>query len=399
MLLDRFHTTYCTNIHPGENWDETFRSLKRYAVRVKEHVAPTTPFGIGLRLSNRASEELGAAEKLTEFRDWLDENQLYVFTMNGFPYGSFHGGVVKDSVHAPDWTTSDRVSYTKRLIDQLAYLLPGGVTSGGISTSPISYKRWYSNPAERERARACGVANIVEVLAHLVGVEARTGKYVHLDIEPEPDGLLENSTEVVALFKDHLLPVAVPILQGTFAVSRGEAQDLVYRHINICYDVCHFALAYEDPAETFRIFKNAKIKVGKVQVSSALKAAFHGEHTAATRDALAAFDESTYLHQVTEQRGGGVFTYRDLPDFFATARSAREARVHFHVPIFMESYGVLSSTQSTILEVIEQLKREPLTSHLEVETYTWDVLPEGAKLDLTRSITRELNWLKANLNP
>ena len=83
MLISNFyHLSYCTNIHPGENWDITFKNLKQYVPIIKNKVAKNEEFGIGLRLSNKASEELGLKANLIAFKNWLLENQMYVFTIN-----------------------------------------------------------------------------------------------------------------------------------------------------------------------------------------------------------------------------------------------------------------------------------------------------------------------------
>src|SRR5690606_40523779 len=183
------HITYCTNVHPGKNWEETFLNLKKFVPQIKQAVSGDLPFGIGLRLSNLASEELGFGNNLLEFQNWLSTNNCYVFTMNGFPYGSFHNSVVKDQVHAPDWTTKKRLVYTKRLFEQLKHLLPNGM-EGGISTSPISYKHWFDNEEAMNVAFEKGAIHLSEIAEQLYKIEQESGKYLHLDIEPEPDGLI-----------------------------------------------------------------------------------------------------------------------------------------------------------------------------------------------------------------
>ena len=142
MKTEYGHLTYCTNIHPGETWTDHFAHLKEHVPGIKQAISPNQPFGIGLRLSNTASLELRNKENLRGFQQWLNEEDCYVFTMNGFPYGGFHKTIVKDKVHEPDWTTAERVQYTNRLAQILAALLPDGM-EGGISTSPLSYRYWH----------------------------------------------------------------------------------------------------------------------------------------------------------------------------------------------------------------------------------------------------------------
>ncbi len=395
-ITDNYQLTYCTNIHPGQDWGTTFDSLKQHVPEIKAQVAKDTPFGLGLRLSNKASEELGMGEKLAEFQNWLSDNEVYVFTMNGFPYGNFHDERVKDRVHAPDWTADERVKYTKRLFDQLSVLLPEDM-EGGISTSPISYKYWHSSEDATDKVFTKGAKNLTEIILHLYHLEVETGKYLHLDIEPEPDGMLENSDEVLLFFSDYLLPIAKLILKNKLGKDVVDATELIHRYITVCYDICHFSLAFEEPKDTFTKFDKAGIKIGKIQVSAALKILFDAAGNDAIWEALSLFNEPTYLHQVTEKVDGKVKTYNDLPIVLEDKKPFKELRAHFHVPIFLEQFGVLYSTQDHILKVIDYLKHNPITAHLEIETYTWDVLPITLKKDLSESIIREIEWFTDKL--
>ncbi|RTE53393.1 xylose isomerase [Arenibacter aquaticus] len=397
MLIDnKYHLSYCTNIHPGEDWEQTFDSLKTYLPNIKEEVSRETAFGIGLRLSNVASLGLDEGNSLQEFKDWLESNQLYVFTMNGFPYGNFHNERVKDLVHAPDWTTNERLEYTQRLFNQLAFLVPPGI-SGGISTSPVSYKHWHGSDEALDKAFRTGAGNMAQIVLQLVEIEINTGKCLHLDIEPEPDGMIENSDEVIHFYESYLVPIASKLLMANLGCGENQAKELVLRHIMVCYDVCHFSLAYEEPKMTLEKFDRAGIKVGKIQVSSALKILFNNENREEVWESLAQFDEPTYLHQVTEKVGDKVITYGDLPQVLAKKENRTELRAHFHVPIFLEKYGQLFSTQDQIIKVLEYLKNNKFSDQLEIETYTWDVLPQDLKAELSSSIVREIEWLKSKL--
>ena len=397
MLINKAsHLTYCTNIHPGSDWKSTYDSLKAYVPGIKAKVSSDTSFGLGLRLSNKASEELNEGNNLIEFKQWLHENDVYIFTMNGFPYGNFHDERVKENVHAPDWTTKERVVYTKRLFEQLAELIPEGI-SGGISTSPITYKYWHATEALQKKALEKGAGHLAEIVLQLIDIENSTGKYLHLDIEPEPDGLIENSYEVLSFFQHYLVPIATRILKDRIGKDAEEAEKLIKRYITICYDICHFSLAYEEPEDTFKKFKEAGIRVGKIQVSAALKILFDEQDRDAIWESLTRFDEPTYLHQVTELVDGKVKTYNDLPIVLEQRKDFSELRAHFHVPIFLEQFGKLHSTQDHILKVVDYLKKHEVSEHLEIETYTWDVLPKELKRDLSESIIREIKWLKERL--
>jgi len=396
QLQDKFHLTYCTNIHPGQDWKSTFESIKQHVPGIKSEVSKEQPFGLGLRLSNKASEELEMGNNMSEFKQWLDTNHLYVFTMNGFPYGNFHDERVKDMVHAPDWTTNDRLTYTKRLFRQLSELLPEGM-NGGISTSPITYKYWHKTDSAIKNAFETGAKNMLEVAFQLHNIENTTGKYLHLDIEPEPDGLLENSEEVLAFYSDFLVPMGITYFKQELGVDANKAEAIIKKYITVCYDVCHFSLAYEEPIDTFTKFKVNNIRVGKIQVSAALKILFNGKNDEKIWEQLSQFNEPTYLHQVTEIIDGKVKTYSDLPLVLEGERNHKELRAHYHVPIFLEKYGELFSTQDHILKTMQYLKLDPISEHLEIETYTWDVLPVALKQDLSVSIIREIEWFKSHM--
>ena len=396
LIQNKYHLSYCSNIHPGEDWEQTINSLKTYLPKIKKEVSPETPFGIGLRLSNVASMGLDEGNNLRDFKDWLEQNHFYVFTMNGFPYGNFHNERVKDMVHAPDWTTEERLNYTQRLFDQLAFLIPEGI-SGGISTSPVSYRHWHTTEDALENAFVTGAENMAKIVLQLVEIEKNSGKYLHMDIEPEPDGMIENSDEVLHFYDTYLIPIATKKLIAALGCSEETAKDLVLRHITICYDVCHFSLAYEEPEYTLAKFSKAGIKVGKIQVSSALKILFKEGDNEGIWQSLSQFNEPTYLHQVTEKVGDKVITYRDLPEVLERRSNALELRSHFHVPIFLEKYDHLFSTQDQIIKVLEYLKKDQFSEQLEIETYTWDVLPKNLKTELSNSIVREIEWLKSKI--
>ncbi len=397
MKLETGHLTYCTNIHPGKNWKEDFEALKLNFPIIKRDVAAEQPLGLGLRLSNEASLELANEDSLGIFKQWLKEKDAYVFTMNGFPYGEFHRTVVKEDVHAPDWTTENRKNYTIRIFKILQQLLPEGM-DGGISTSPLSYRHWFKTPEELNTATDIATRNVIEVVKTLIQIYRDTGTVMHLDIEPEPDGILETGREFIDWFEGTLLRIGIPEILSTFSVSEDEAKQLLQQHLSLCYDVCHFAIGYEDHKEVLDELASKGINVGKIQISAALKAnmARPAEEKEAVRAAFEQFNEKTYLHQVVAlKKDGKLLRYPDLPEALADFENedAAEWRAHFHVPISVLEIGTLASTQSDIETVLSLQKSQPFTQHLEVETYTWEVLPEQLKLPIAQSISNELNWV------
>lgn len=355
--------TYCLNVHPGETWPENFATLRTTVLAVRDLVSPGRPFGLGLRLSAAAAEEVDASE-LAAF---LESENLYVFTINGFPYGRFHGGPVKENVYAPDWRSPRRRDYTNRLATLLAALLPEG-QFGSISTVPLSWKPWIQS--------ASGLDAIVENLADCAAHCASLPRDIRLALEPEPGCLLETTSETIEFFKRHIF-------------TRGDA-NLIRRHLGVCLDTCHVALQFEDPAASLRQYEAEGIAVPKIQISSALR----------THDfeALRPFAEPVYLHQVKALTPAGeILSWPDLPQALdeLPSTAAQEARVHFHVPLHFTGAGPLGSTAPLLTpEFLAGIRRDPRT-HLEIETYTWDVLPPSLRsASIEQSIAAEFRWLR-----
>lgn len=391
------HLSYCSNIHPGEDWKEHFAVLQSSIPEIKAAVCPDAPMGIGLRLANQASIDLSVEQNFENFQNWLAEQNCYVFTMNGFPFGNFHHSVVKDKVHAPDWTTDERRDYTVRLFNLLARLLPDTLTEGGISTSPLSYRFWWLNDTSLEEATIKATKNMISVVEALIELKISSGKTLHLDIEPEPDGILENSEEFINWYNNYLLPLGIEQL-GAKGFSAEQATEAIKTHIQLCYDVCHFAVGFESPQDVIAKMEAENLKVGKIQISSALKVDF-ADNAQEKLEVIAQYNEPIYLHQVVAQKHDGSFLkYPDLNEAIAGFdNSISSWRVHFHVPLFLEQYGLLGSTQSDIVNTIGVHKVKPFTQHLEVETYTWGVLPKEFQAPLNESIIRELNWVRGIL--
>ena len=388
----RLHLTYCTNIHPADGWDAVFANLQRFAPALKARFSPEAPFGLGLRLSARDAREL-LDGRLGPFCEWLDREGLYVAIINGFPYGAFHRAVVKADVYAPDWRDEARVRYTLDLIEILRHLLPDGI-DGGVSTAPLSYKGWIADAPDP--AWRTATANVVRVAEALARLRQETGKLVHLDIEPEPDCAIENTAETVSFFTDWLLPQGVPQLAAALGVDDTDARELLLEHVRVCFDCCHFAVEFEEPAAALDRLAAAGIQVGRIQLSSAIRVDVPSAKTASeqVRARLQPFADPVYLHQVVERGGAGLRHFLDLDQALESrATDDREWRIHFHVPLFAGAYDGLGSTQDYVRAVIEAARARRVTTHFEIETYTWDVLPASLKIDLLESIGREYAWV------
>jgi len=400
------HLTYCTNVHRGESWPETFAALRLHLPAVKRQVSPGAQMGVGLRLSAIAAEALDDPAELDTLRGFLDREGLYVFTINGFPYGPFHGERVKEQVYVPDWREPERLAYTDRLAALLTALLPEepGLT-GSVSTVPGAFLAAASSPGAREAIAEA----LLRHAAHLAALEDRTGRRIALALEPEPMCLLETTAGAVGFFEDYLFSAGAA---ARFAALSGRtpaaAEALLRRHLGLCLDVCHAAVEFEVPAENLALLRGAGIAVIKLQLSSAL-AVLHMDRASA--ELLRRFDDGVYLHQVVERGPDGLVRFLDLPDALAaragrglddgdaTNGSGREWRVHCHVPVFHDALlGGFATTQPVLLDMLARQREDGISAHLEVETYTWDVLPPELRSgDLDAAIAREIAWVRDRL--
>ena len=396
-----FHLTYCTNIHPAEGWLAVFENIRHIAPVLKARLSSSRPFGLGLRLSAAEARELLQGDRLAAFKSFLDREGLYVAIINGFPYGPFHGAPVKTKVYAPDWRHEARLQYTLDLVEILRRLVPDDV-DGGVSTVPLSYKPWMA--AAREQDWATMTTNIARVAETLVRIHRESGQLLHLDIEPEPDCLLEDTSETIEFFERWLFRHGADWLAAQLGISAAAARDAVREHIRVCFDCCHFAVEFEDPDVALGRLEAAGIRIGRVQLSSALRVARPANEAASAKiDArLRPFVESTYLHQVVARNREGLSRFPDLDVALGALRSDPAAdaewRIHFHVPLFTGRYDELDSTQDVVSQTLRAAKRKRFTRHLEIETYTWDVLPAALKIDMSDSITREYRWVLETLN-
>ena len=388
------HLTYCLNIHPGESWAENFAALQEKVVAVKQRVTPDQWFGAGLRIAHQAAEELTASDqRRSEALEFFAANQIYPFSINGFPYGRFHAGPVKENVYAPDWRTPERLHYTLQLADILAAWLPEEI-DGSISTVPCSFKPWITSARDVQAL----AENLAAAVAYLAALHEDTGREIHLGLEPEPDCYLETTAETIAFFKDVLFTSGVAEVASILKCYRSDAESLIRRHLGVCFDTCHVALQYEDLVESLRAYQFEGIRISKIQLSAALQA----QSNAASWDALRSFAEPVYLHQVKGRaKSDARYSWSDLPaalDELPNHPEVEELRVHFHVPLFFTGAGPLQSTSDALTPDFFHELRGGICSHLEIETYTFDVLPpEVHPGDVVKSIAHEYSWVMDKL--
>ncbi|HVU37713.1 MAG TPA: metabolite traffic protein EboE [Opitutales bacterium] len=379
------HFGYCTNVHPASSWPELRRVLDGPVRAVRQRVAAReNPFGLGLWLSCETAESLGEPGALEELKSWLRANGSYVFTLNGFPHGKFHGEAVKENIYRPDWTTRARLDYTVRLFELLAGLLPADVVCGSISTLPGSFKGFGLD----DSAEALIFRNLAECAVQIDRRRDRHGRDLVLGLEPEPLGWFENTAETLDFFKKFF--------------ARPDTPRCAREVIGVTCDACHLAVEFEDAADALAAWHDAGIRLAKIHFSSALRL----RPGAAALAALRHFDEPVYLHQVIARDASGhLRRWHDLPEALAAAENlpplahGGEWRVHFHVPLHAAPAPPLLDTRENLAGIFDFLARHPaLGPHLEMETYTWAVLPEPLRATaVEEQIAAEYAWTLAQL--
>ena len=376
---------YCTNVHPGGTLDELRRSMETHAVRVRELVCPGGKLPIGLWLSAASFYELLGSGNPMASRDhllvpWLEGLGLDLFTLNAFPYGDFQGPVVKHAVYEPNWGQPERVHYVSHLVLAVSAWLPNA-KEVSVSTLPL---KWGPLPVDAELREKFAIGVIGAVPAVLPGF--------HIDFEPEPGCAFQHPADVVTYFNRLLR-------DGTMVFDPQDFRSAM----RVCYDICHAAVMFDQQAAAVREYLNGRVRIGKVQISSALRVRFDSMSAVDRREArrqLLPFAEDRYLHQtMIRYESGERKFYEDLPLALAQAgdEPRGEWRIHYHVPIFLDRIGLLETTNDEIPAAIRAARELHDVKHFEVETYAWNVLPSGVwGGTVEEGIARELAWVKEN---
>jgi hypothetical protein len=390
------HLTYSTLVHPGDTWIDMKTSLQTYLPGVKARFSPSAPMGVSLRLANASVEELLAKpEERQWLKDFLIRENLYVYTVNAFPYGPFKGQIVKESVYEPDWTTQARTQYTMHIADILAEVT-GPDVEPTIQTAPLAYRPKVDSPEYIEAFNE----NIYQVIAHLMTLEIKTGRRVKLALEPEPFCFLETIPETVTYFQEHIYSLNAA---NRIAKYSGQPLSEVFgatrRYLGVVLDICHQSVEFENIADDIEQLCQAGIPIFKLQEAAALQVE---NVTPEIVEELRKYTGTIYLSQTTELRNGVLTRFLNLEDAIKAWEAdpgPREWRTHFHVPVFLKELGPFQTTREGIDAALKVHAKTPLSNHLEIETYTWDVLPSHLKTgDISEYVIRELEYVRDELS-
>lgn len=378
MTISLLPLSYCTNVHPGRTVAEVVDGLDQYTLAIKSNYG--SELAAGLWLAASVIRELEQSpDALQRFADGLAQRGLTCHTLNAFPYGDFHSARVKENVYRPDWTQPERLDYTIACARCLSAFLPEGC-EGSISTVPLGFK-----PFERPADFADRCADqLISLALRLDELHSDTGRVIRLAIEPEPFCVLETTEETIQFFK-----------RLRERAADQNALDLVNWHLGVCYDVCHQSVEFEDVAASIRSLADENIRINKVHITCAIEVPNPSQNPEALV-ALSRYIEPRYLHQtIAKTSTGYIVRLVDLDENLVTNpkpefRDAPAWRVHFHVPVDAEQLGPLSTTRPDLKKALAAVEKLDYAPHLEVETYTWEVLPGGGTTNLVEGFSKEL---------
>ncbi|EKX65501.1 sugar phosphate isomerase/epimerase [Streptomyces ipomoeae] len=367
------HLGYCSNVHQAEDLEGVIAQLATYAEPVGEHLG-VDRLGIGLWLARGVVTRLvDDSAELKRLKTELATRGLETVTLNAFPYAGFHREVVKKDVYLPDWADEARLRHTLDCARVLAELLPDDAERGSISTLPLAWRTpWPADRAETARRALDRLA------AGLAEIESDTGRRIRVAFEPEPGCVVETTAQAVR-----------------------ELRGLDPDRLGVCLDACHLAVQFEEPAAALRRLADAGLPVVKLQASAAVEAPDPADPD--TRAALRRLAEPRFLHQTrtaSAPEDPALQGVDDLPEALdgGLPTDSGPWRVHFHAPLHSDGGPGVRTTTDQLSEVLAGLLGGATADcdHIEVETYTWSVLPEPPT-DLAGGIAAELAWARERL--
>ncbi len=362
--------SYCMNVHPGEDIAAIRAAIEQVAIPLRDALGTSQPFALGLRFGAPVAKDLRVPEAIRRFAAYLRRNHLTTIGINGFPLGAFHGTTVKESVYAPDWTTPERVAYTRDLFYALTYLPEPRQSDDhclSVTTVPLAYDRGQGYPDALFK-NLCAIALFLRKLAGF------TGKRMCLALEPEPDCLLESAQNTIDFFEQ--------------LWQHPDWSPLYRDFIGVCFDTCHFAVNYEDPLNALKRIVSSNIPVARVQLSAALEYSQYAQ----TED-FAPFLDSVYLHQTRRREADASLTcFPDLTPEILPEIVGTRGRIHYHVPLSWEGNGRLGTTRHALTPAFWRYVRAGGWP-LELETYTYNVLPHALREHtLSEVLLSDFHW-------
>ncbi len=391
MIINNKSLTYCSNIFKEKTLYDLLEKIEKYAFFLRKTFKKKW-VGLSLCMSNKLIIELHEFKKLIFFGKWLKRHNFYLSSLNGFVYKVFHKKKIKENIYYPDWTSKNRNLYTKKLIMLLVHMKTG-FNNSSISTMPISFRNWCKKK-DRKYIFFRSSVNILDILNYLVMLNKKKKCFIHLDIEPEPFCLIESFENFLNFYFKWLIPNLNFCLYISY-IKRS----LYYlkKYINLCYDICHFSVNYYNHDKIISSILKNKLKVGKVQVSSALEVFPDCNNKTIIINELFFLTKSKFLHQNTAfDKNNSLFIKNSDIIFILNKTLTYNTRIHCHMPLYLTRYKKFlkttsEETKAVFLKILNQLN----VRHVEIETYTYDMLLKNEKFSsIVKEYTLVINLMR-----
>ncbi len=378
MLLNNKHITYCSNIFKEKNTKKLINKLNEYIFFIKKKLK-IKKISLGLCLSNEIVKNLLKYENAENFTNWLKYNQIYLSSINGFVYQNFHTRHIKEKIYYPDWSSLKRLNYTQKIIDFLLKI-QNNTNDISISTLPISFKNWMNN-RNKKYIYFYSSINFIKIVKKLISIK----KYIHIDIEPEPGCLIESIQEFYNFYYKWLKKI--------YMQNKNNKYSNLKKHITLCYDICHALVSYDSYQNIIK-----KIKIGKVQISSAIEIINNDTNRISNINELSFLNESNFLHQNTTIDKNNKIIKKNIDINLLINKPIpldTKTRIHCHMPIYLKKYNNLIITQQETKNILIDILKNLNVKHIELESYTYNMILKQKKLN---SILKEylliIKWLK-----
>ncbi len=365
------HLCYCLNIfRPFKSPAELDILFKKIKALKKELSQPDSEsFAIGIWVNKNFLAFLEEQKNLNTLKEKMEQEKIYTYSFNVFPFEQFHDASIKEKVYFPDWMENARVDFTCRAARLLSRLIPDEV-QGSLSTVPGTYTDKIS-----KHNLSVIQKNFLKTGQFLASLFQDTGKKILLAVEPEPDCLWSSARDFTDFYSTHL------------AEFPNKAE-----YIGICYDTAHHELAEDGPGKQFDYCIINNVNIAKIQFSSAL-----GSPENSSKDELAKFADEVYLHQTKIFKNNKIIAkFADLPHALAKADRNLHWKIHYHIPLYVNKmpHGLIAEKHE-LETVLKKCKEKPeICSNLEIETYTYDILPNNVKISpIEKSMAEEYSFI------
>lgn len=353
-----YKLTYCSNIFKTNNLKKLSFNIKKY----KEKFFKKYNLNVNICLSNNLIKNINK-KNLNSFREFYS---IKITSINGFVYQNFHLKNIKENIYLPDWTSKNRFLFTKNILTYTDSIAKKKEKIS-ISTLPISYIKWvnfFLNPFIFYEA----TQNLKKLTMQI--------KKSHLDIEPEPFCLIESYSDFLKFKKNWI---------KTLIIKKNE------KSLTLCYDICHFSVIFEKQKIISKLITIDNLKIGKIQISIALKTIIHYKHVFIKKltKTLTKLKKSDFLHQSIIKNYSKIEKFSDIYFFLKKIHlfKNKELRIHCHIPLYKKKFKYFDSTYKDTFNSLNLIKKHNLTKNIEIESYTYHIFFK--KFNYYKSIKKE----------